>query len=84
MPQVKVTPAITSRAVALLGEWRTTKAPVGTTQSIEWTSGFYCDYRFEMHPPDSNNHVWHTGVTVYYDPSAVPPAPPAPPSPCGG
>lgn len=81
MPQHLVTPAITARAVALLHEWRASGMPVGATDSVEWTGAFLCDYRFEMHPPDFNNPVPHTGVTVFYCPKAVkaPPAPPEPP-----
>jgi hypothetical protein len=93
LPQAKVTGAISDRAVALLQQWRAAGAAVGSTNDIETTSGILCDYRFEWHPPDANNPVEHTGVTVYYcagggnpsagplAPSSSPPVSSAPPSP---
>jgi len=93
LPDSKVTPAISSRAVALLQQWRSGNFPVGSTDSQETTSNLALDYRYEWHPPDFQNPVRHTGVTVYYcpgggtqpaplAPASAPPSPPAP-SPSG-
>jgi hypothetical protein len=85
MPQGKVTEAISNRAVALLHQWRgDPTAVVGQTHSEEWTGIFFCDYRFEMHPPDFQNPVEHTGVTVFYCPKAQSPVPPPGGPPTGG
>ena len=66
LPDAKVTQAISARAVALLQQWRGGNFPVGSTNSEETTSGLSLDYRYEWHPPDFQNPVKHTGVTVYY------------------
>jgi lysozyme len=72
MPQNQVTHGIEARAVELLGIWRgrytDADAQAGWVHCDEWAPTgspvLYLRYIFAWHPPDVQNHAWHSGVDV--------------------